>query len=58
VTDNLSLYWKTSHDYTALLDNFTLTDMGPRLQERVAQVYQWDVITDQYEELLKKMVTK
>ena len=57
VTDNLALYWKSSDDYTALLDNFTATQMGPRLQERVSQVYQWDMITDQYEALINKMVT-
>jgi glycosyltransferase involved in cell wall biosynthesis len=57
VTDNLALYWKNSQDYTQLLNNFTPTDMGPRLQERVARVYQWDMITDQYEALINKMVT-
>lgn len=57
VTDSLALYWATAQEYARLLENFTQTDMGPLLQERVAQVYQWDRITDQYEELLKKMVT-
>jgi len=57
VSDNLALYWKNSQDYTELLENFTPTEMGPRLQKRVAQVYQWDMITDQYEALINKMVT-
>jgi len=56
VTDNLALYWKNSHDYMTLLDSYTPSDMGSKLQQRVAQVYQWGRITDQYEALIKKMV--
>jgi len=57
VSDNLALYWRNSQDCTKLLNNFTPTEMGPRLQKRVAQVYQWDMITNQYEALINKMVT-
>jgi hypothetical protein len=31
--------------------------MGEELQERVTTTYQWDAVTDQYEELIQRMVT-
>ena len=56
VTDNMALYWSNSEQYQRLLDQFTTTGMGEKLRDRVAEVYQWDHITDQYEELIQKMV--
>ena len=58
VTDNLALYWSSAESYAELLDNFTPTDMGLQLQERVSRVYQWDRVTDQYVELIERMVDK
>ena len=56
VTDNKALYWTTAEDFTELLDNFTPTGMGEILQQRVGSTYQWEQITDQYEDLIKRMV--
>lgn len=55
VTANAALYWKSAEEYTDLLNNFTPRGMGAILQERVATTYQWDRITDQYEELINTL---
>lgn len=58
VTDNLAQYWSNAEDYTALLDSLETTDAGVKMQQRVAEVYQWDRITDQYEELITKLLAR
>lgn len=55
VTDNLALYWNSAEEYTQLMNNYTPNGMGEKFQQRVAQTYQWDRITDQYEELIRKL---
>lgn len=62
VTDNHAWYWKNADDYTSLVNSTgtsqqELDAMGHVLQERVAHTYQWDVITDQYEALIKNLVS-
>lgn len=61
VTDNQALYWSTAQEYTSLMnqvDHYPLSEMGAVLQDRVATTYQWDVITDQYEALIRRMAHK
>jgi len=55
VTGNLALYWKDAEDYASLIGTNNFATMGERLQQRVANNYQWDAITDQYEALIKKL---
>jgi glycosyltransferase involved in cell wall biosynthesis len=60
VTDNKALYWTNAADFTELMNNLNntnLSKMGEELQERVATTYHWDAVTDQYEELIQRMVT-
>lgn len=59
VSDNKALYWTKAADFTELMNNLNSTNlskMGEELQERVATTYQWDAVTDQYEELIQRMV--
>ncbi len=61
VTNNEALYWRDADEYTQLLENLDtkkLDDMGSTLRQRVADVYQWDLVTDQYEELARRMASK
>ncbi len=61
VTNNEALYWRNADEYTQLLGNLDtkkLDDMGSTLRQRVANVYQWDLVTDQYEELARRMASK
>jgi len=61
VTANLAHYWRDADQYAELLTNLESQDlsaMGSALRERVATVYQWDLVTDKYEELAQRMVKK
>jgi glycosyltransferase involved in cell wall biosynthesis len=66
VTHNEALYWHNADEYTQLLQNLDsntadavdLENMGSTLRQRVASVYQWDLVTDQYEKLAKRMANK
>jgi len=58
VTDNQALFWRDADQYAELLrtlDPKNLEAMGNTLRQRVAQVYQWDLVTDAYEELAQRM---
>jgi glycosyltransferase involved in cell wall biosynthesis len=63
VTDNEALYWRNADEYAELLQNLDsntadtvdLENVGSTLRERVASVYQWDLVTNQYETLARKM---
>jgi glycosyltransferase involved in cell wall biosynthesis len=61
VTDNQALFWRDADDYAELLRTLNptkLEEMGETLRERVATVYRWDLVTDQYEELARRMAKK
>ena len=70
VTDNQALYWRDAHEYAELLRNIDqrdqqdqlnqseLTAMGNTLRQRVADHYQWDLVTDQYEQLAQRMASR
>ena len=61
VTNNQALYWRDADQYAELLQTLnpsTLQEMGNTLQQRVAKVYQWDLVTDQYEQLAQRMAKK
>ena len=62
VTRDSALYWSDASELTALLDEIAagevdeeLNDFSQRGQERIASEYQWDHVTDQYEDLLRRM---
>jgi glycosyltransferase involved in cell wall biosynthesis len=61
VTDNQALFWRDTNQYAELLRTLNavnLLEMGNTLRERVATVYQWDLVADQYEELARRMAKK
>ena len=61
VTADRALFWRDAEQYAQLLNNLESQDlrtMGSELRERVATVYQWDLVTDKYEELARRMAKK
>jgi glycosyltransferase involved in cell wall biosynthesis len=61
VTADRALFWHDADQYAQLLNNLESQDlraMGSALRERVAMVYQWDLVTDNYEELAQRMAKK
>jgi glycosyltransferase involved in cell wall biosynthesis len=61
VTADQALFWRDADQYTQLLNNLEsqeLRAMGSALRERVSTVYQWDLVTDKYEELARRMAKK
>lgn len=58
VTANQALYWKDANQYAELLKNGNFATMGEVLRQRVAEVYQWDLVTDQYEDLAQRMAAR
>jgi glycosyltransferase involved in cell wall biosynthesis len=65
VTDGAALFWRESADLAGLLDRVARGDLDDDLaafsrlgQERVGRVYQWDTVTDQYEDLLRRLVAR
>ncbi len=65
VTAGQALFWSDAASLTALLDGVADPARAPELaalaqagRDRVATVYQWDTVTDQYEELLARLVAR
>lgn len=62
VTADQAFFWPDADALTAVLDAITRGERGEDLErfrqlgrQRVADVYQWDTVTDQYEALVKKL---
>jgi glycosyltransferase involved in cell wall biosynthesis len=62
VTADEALFWSEAPDLTGLFDEVAGGGLDSRLQEfgrlgqqRVADVYQWDAVTDQYEALITRL---
>jgi glycosyltransferase involved in cell wall biosynthesis len=65
VTGGAALFWGDADDLTAHLDRIgqggadaELASFSALGQERVSRVYQWDNVTDQYEDLLRRLVAR
>lgn len=65
VTAEQALFWRDAAELTMLIDSVAdgsqlaaLTDHAARCRERVAAVYQWDAVTDQYEALIRRLARK
>lgn len=63
VTADRALMWSSSDDMTALMDDIAEGELDPVLEsltvagrERVAEHYRWDVVTDEYERLLRHLL--
>ncbi len=64
VTDDGALFWSDADALTALLDSVAsgaeserLREFSDRGRDRISEVYQWDSVTDKYEELIQRLVT-
>lgn len=58
VTDEKALFWSNSQQLAAQLDSFEptqLEDFSVAGRQRIADFYQWDKVTDDYEHLIKKL---
>lgn len=62
VTAEQALFWSDATQLTALLDSvatgsldLTLSELSESGRRRVGDVYQWDAVTDQYEELILRL---
>ena len=65
VTDEQAFFWADAQALTELLDEISagafdsrLTQLGTLGQERVAQHYQWDVVTDMYEDVIRGLAKR
>lgn len=65
VTDGSALFWRDAAELTGQLDRIARGECAADLpvlarlgQERVGRVYQWDTVTDQYEDLLNRLVAR
>ena len=65
VTADQAAFWSDADQLTGLLDEVASGEIDGELaefsragRERVAAVYQWDRVTDQYEELFERLVMK
>ena len=59
VTADRALFWSSAQDMTALMDDIAegeldevLLDLSAAGRQRIADQYQWDAVTDEYEKLL------
>lgn len=64
VTAEQALFWADAAQLTVLLDsvaaggmNEALAELSERGRARIAEVYQWDSVTDQYEELIVRLAS-
>ena len=62
VTAEQALFWSDAGELTTLLDTVAAGGMTQQLRElsdrgrtRISEVYQWDSVTDQYEELILRL---
>ena len=65
VTDEHALFWRDADELTTRIDGVAdgsqdqvLADNVTRCRQRIAAVYQWDKVTDQYEDLIRRLVTR
>jgi glycosyltransferase involved in cell wall biosynthesis len=63
VTDGQALFWADAAQLTALLDDLPgrtaeLAAFAAAGRARVATVYQWDAVTDRYEDLIHRLVAR
>jgi len=65
VTADRALFWSDAETLTVLLDEVAAGEIDEELEEfsragreRVAAVYQWDQVTDQYEELFQRLAVR
>jgi glycosyltransferase involved in cell wall biosynthesis len=62
VTDGRALFWANADELTAILDDIAtgaraadLAELSESGRDRIATAYQWDAVTDQYEELIARL---
>ncbi|MFZ4485982.1 MAG: glycosyltransferase [Candidatus Nanopelagicales bacterium] len=65
VTDGSAFFWTTEPDLTAIFDRSAGAGLDDRLAEftasglaRIAAVYQWDSVTDEYESLIQGLAAR
>jgi len=62
VTDNAALFWDSAETLAEILDAVADDELADQLtakvlagRERIADVYQWDAVTDAYEKLIQRL---
>lgn len=65
VTADYALFWKDAAELTSLFDAIVsgredqaLADFAAHGRKRIAAAYQWDAVTDQYEDLIGRLARK
>jgi glycosyltransferase involved in cell wall biosynthesis len=65
VTADEAFFWKDSESLATILDEVAEGEVDDELatfstlgQERIATFYQWDAVTDRYEELIQRLANK